>query len=564
MLQNVAMQIHGNIHFVGLIWLIYCIPCVEADNERLNFLRQEIERHDRLYYQEGQQEVSDSEYDNLRRELEKLELASGFTERVAAFGSDLTPDRESQIHHVPMLSLRKANSIDELKTFHQDCIDSLGVDEIEYWIEPKVDGVAISAVYKDGYLTSVLTRGDGNRGNCISEKIVHSGCLPYFLPGNVPSLVELRGEAYIPIDTFHQINATRRELKLPEYSNPRNLAAGTLLSKDQDLIIDRGLRLVFFGYGAWEPAVMEPFSHTDFRDWLLERGLPVLAEAIIVCDENGLVEAVERFQNQCDAWPFAADGLVIKLNSTDQRSILGRGAKGPEWSVAYKFPPETAETVLEAIRWQMGRTGTLTPVAVLKPIMLKGRQISRASLHNVATLRKRNLKAGQRVRVELAGDVIPAVYPVGDYRPVTEKDMTRIPDTCSWCSEKLIQGKGGSSLQCPNGRCPERVKRQLGYFCEVLAMQGISDKVLCAVVDAGMLTCMEEVFRMREGDTGVQNIYLEEAMELLEIGLLQSRKLPLWQRLQSLGLPGIGETRAKKIVGGKAYDLAGLVDRWLG
>lgn len=518
----------------ALVTLLFSASCLltsfgsELSPERLEWLRDEIRRHDKLYYLDGQPEISDLEYDRLRNELELAEATK------PGIGLLADTPTETHPHRVPMLSLVKAKEIPELEDFHAKCARILGTEQLEYWIEPKVDGVAISAVYEDGLLTRVLTRGDGERGNDVGEKLVHSGCLPARLQEDVPAYVELRGEAYIPKDDFKRINASRRERNLPLYSNPRNLATGTLMSGDEDVIIGRGLRTVFFGWGAWEDGGGLPPDYTEFRDWLLANRLPVLEEGNLARGLAEMLESVSILQGESEDWAFDADGLVVKLNSTEERLCLGASADGPNWAVAWKFPPKAAESVITAIIWQMGRTGKLTPVAEFEPIIINGRTIRRASLHNLSTIRERGLTTGERVRIELAGDVIPAVYPISGDEVF---DAAVVPDICPWCDEELNEKPGGSILLCPNTNCPERVKRQLAYFFETLGIRGITMAQVEDLVDRGTISGLWDVFSIPENGGN----------EFLATALAETIQLPVWRRIQSLGLPGIGKSSARQI-----------------
>ncbi|MEX0321302.1 MAG: NAD-dependent DNA ligase LigA [Puniceicoccaceae bacterium] len=518
------------IYLVVVFLCLACLPTaygLELSPERLEWLRIEIRRHDELYYETGEPEISDLEYDRLKKELVDTEALTERTSSGSISGSDIS----KHAHRVPMLSLEKAYEIGELQSFHGECARNLGTEELEYWIEPKVDGVAISAVYEHGYLVRVLTRGDGERGKDIGERLVHSGCLPARLQMGAPEFVEVRGEAYIPMEAFERINVLRKDEGLPAHSNPRNLATGTLMGVDEDTIIGRGIKLVFFGWGAWEPDANQPVDYTEYRDWLQDNGLPAIGEVELVRGSKELLESVRRLQRERDGWPFAADGLVVKLNSTHERERMGWSAIGPNWAVAWKFPPDTEESVIESIVWQMGRTGRLTPVAEFKQVVLKGRKIQRASLHNLATLKYRGFRVGDQVRVELAGDVIPAVYPIaGDKRSANNREVP-VPVCCPWCSGKLIQSGTGASLDCPNISCPERVKRQLDYFCKTLGMRDVKTRRMSELVDKGIIRGFQDVFSTQEQ---IQ-------------GLSKTMSLPLWRKIQSLGLPGIGKVGAKEI-----------------
>lgn len=525
----------------------------QLEHERLEWLKSEIRRHDRLYYQDGEPEISDLEYDKLRRELGQLE-GSGIPFDVVP---DVPPDGSVVRHRVPMLSLEKAYLMKDLEDFHDDCASALGPDELEYWIEPKVDGVAISAVYRNGLLQQVLTRGDGQHGRAIGERLVHAGCLPARLSQAAPEVVEIRGEAYIPRKAFEQCNLQRKARGLPPYSNPRNLVTGTLMGADEDQIILRGMQLAFFGWGAWVQASVMPPSYTQFRDWLQDNSLPVLNGSYLVRGREELIETVNCLQKEKGSWPFAADGLVVKLNSTRERLQLGSSASGPNWAIAWKFPPDAAETILDSISWQVGRTGKLTPVAEVEPVVLKGRTIQRASLHNLATLRERNLRAGDRVRVELAGDVIPAVYPIHDGNRSTYGRRIVIPDSCHSCSGKLIQVGGNSNLECPNIQCPDRVKRQLGYFVETLGIREITSTQIDEWIRNGVISRFQDVFSLHQpidpDDTGPV-----DSIQILATAMRDASQLPLSRKIQALGLPGIGKAGAARL----AEDYASMKD-WL-
>jgi len=383
----------------------------ESVRERIDSLKAEIARHDDLYYRKAEPVISDYAYDALVRELEALQRTAGIQEQSGRVGDDRTGRFPESSHEVPMLSLRKAYEEAELRKHYERMAEELKDSAPVIWIEPKIDGMAFSAIYENGRLVRVLSRGDGKKGEILTENFgPHTG-LPERLPDlpSVPERVELRGEAYIPLDTFEEVNARRGSEGRTPFSTPRNLAAGTARLLDAETARSRGLQVAVHGWGAWHPVTSVPIDQEAFLRALEIWKIPAVPHGREVCGVNALLLSIASMQRERSGWNVPADGLVVKLHDTLQRTQLGCGATSPRWAVAWKFPPPRAETTLLGITWQKGQTGRLTPVAELDPVEINGRTVSRASLHNRSYLEREGYQVGDRVYVILAGDVIPAL-----------------------------------------------------------------------------------------------------------------------------------------------------------
>ena len=386
-------------------------------------LESEIARHDDLYYRQGAPVVSDWEYDALVRELEALRAAlgesrmdSGAGEATAAsavlsIGDDRTGRFPVAAHTEPMLSLKKAKDEADLQALCQRMAEKLGQPEVPVWIEPKLDGLAVSAVYEEGRLMRVVTRGDGREGEVLTPNFGPATGLPDRLAASagveIPRLVELRGEAYIPLETFARLNASREAAGEAPFATPRNLAVGSARLDNPHEAAQRGLRVVIHGWGAWQPASSQPADYGAFRRQMECWGFEGPPEAALCMTVEDISAKLKSLAAERALWNFPADGLVIKVDSTAARARLGSASSAPYWAVAWKFPPPSAVTTLVGITWQTGETGRLTPVAELEPVEIGGRLITRASLHSRASLDQAGYAVGDRVRVVLAGDVIP-------------------------------------------------------------------------------------------------------------------------------------------------------------
>jgi DNA ligase (NAD+) len=387
----------------------------KSDLQRIQFLRKEIKHHDQLYYQKAKPEISDAEYDRLKRELKNLEPKYPelpiFDSPTEAIGDDRLETFEKAKHREAMYSLDNAFSHEELIDFDDRLHRLLPHQPIHYVVEPKIDGLAIALTYENGYLTQALTRGNGVEGDIITTnaKTIHS--IPTHLKGHShPKIIEIRGEVYMTYKEFLRINEEREEAGLPTFANPRNLAAGTIKLLDPKQTAQRKLEIVLYGIGLCQPAIFK--RHHEVHPTLHSWGLPTVEKYWMAPDIDTAWKNLKELEALRHKFSYPTDGGVIKLDDIALEHEVGNTAKAPRWALAYKFPPEQAQTLLESIDVQVGRTGVLTPVAHLKPVHISGSTVSRATLHNEDEIHRKDIRVGDTVIVEKAGEVIPAVVSV--------------------------------------------------------------------------------------------------------------------------------------------------------
>ena len=520
-------------------------------NKRLAQLRRDIGEHNRRYYEEAAPTISDREYDTLYRELRDLEKQ---------FPKLATPDSPTQqigdkplkafgqiTHRVPMLSLDNTYSEEEVTDFYRRLERLLPNKKIPAVIEPKVDGVAVSLLYENGRLRYAATRGDGTVGDDITQNILTIRSVPRQLKGNVPKVLEVRGEAYLNRAGFAKLNAERREAGLPEFANPRNAAAGSLKQLDPAIAAKRPLGLVCYGTGLIEGLKLD--RHSELFALLKKLGLPGsekwwLAESI---DEIlGAIHELDRIRHD---FAYQTDGAVVKVDSFSQRDILGFTAKSPRWAIAFKYEAERVETRLLDILVQVGRTGTLTPVAALEPVVVSGSTVSRATLHNEEEIARKDIRIGDTVLIEKAGEVIPAVVSVRtDLRKGTEKKF-RMPKHCPECGSAVVKDEGQVAIRCVNSQCPAQVRRRIEHFASRGAMdiEGFGEAVVNQLVQQKLLADVGDIYSLkaetlleleRMGEKSVANL-----MDAIE----RSKARPLWRLLFGLGILHVGVSASRAL-----------------
>jgi DNA ligase (NAD+) len=521
--------------------------------DRIAGLRKQIAHHDRLYYEQAKPEISDREYDALYRELVDLERAHPEL---------LTPDSPTQKvggrpqgafeqvrHLVPMQSLDNTYSAEEIVDFVERLQRLLPGEEIPFTIEPKVDGVAICLLYEKGRLVRAATRGDGTTGDEVTRNIRTISCIPANLHGKVPDVLEVRGEIYLPKETFARINAERDEQGLPTFANPRNAAAGTLKQLDPNVVAERKLSAVFYGYGAVEPASALPERMEEFFAQLKSWGLPVNPRHWLARDASEVMAAIMELGSIRRDFPFETDGAVIKADLIAQHGRLGSTSKAPRWAIAYKYEPEQARTRLLDITVQVGRSGVLTPVAELEPVFVAGSTVSRATLHNEEEIARKDLRIGDWVLVEKAGDVIPAVVKVlTEERDGSEK-IFKIPTHCPVCGSAVSRAEGEVAVRCTNPGCAAQARRRIEYFASRTAMdiEGLGEAMVTQLCEAGLVNDVADLYTL----TAEQLLPLERMGEKSVSNLLTaidaSRNQPLWRLLAALGIPHVGVTVARTL-----------------
>jgi DNA ligase (NAD+) len=519
--------------------------------ERVGELRQEIAEHNRRYYEESAPTISDREYDALYRELGDLE------KQFPKLAAPDSPTRQigdkplkafGQItHRVPMLSLDNTYSEEEVADFYHRLERLLPNKKIPVVIEPKVDGVAVSLLYEKGELRYAATRGDGTVGDDITQNIRTIRSVPKRLKGDVPDLLEVRGEAYLDKGGFAKLNAERREAGLPEFANPRNAAAGSLKQLDPAIAAKRPLGVVCYGTGLIEGAKLD--KHSELFSLLKKLGLPGSERWWLADSVEGILKAIHELDRIRRDFAYQTDGAVVKVDAFSQREVLGFTAKSPRWAIAFKYEAERVETRLLDILVQVGRTGTLTPVAALEPVVVSGSTVSRATLHNEEEIERKDIRIGDTVLIEKAGEVIPAVVSVrSDLRTGREKKF-KMPKHCPECGSEVVKDEGQVAVRCVNSQCPAQVRRRIEHFASRGAMdiEGLGEAVINQLVQQKLLTDLGDIYSLkapalleleRMGEKSVTNLL--DAIE-------QSKSRPLWRLLFGLGILHVGVSASRAL-----------------
>jgi DNA ligase (NAD+) len=520
--------------------------------KRAEHLRSELERHNRLYYQHAAPEISDREFDQLLRELQDIEkehpeliTPDSPTQRVG--GAPL--EGFAQItHRVPMMSLDNTYSEEELREFYTRLQKGLGREKIKCTIEPKVDGVAVSVRYENGVLKHGVTRGDGRVGDDITQNLKTIRSLPLRLPKHVPQSFEVRGEVYMNRAEFEKMNQEREEAGEPRFANPRNSTAGSLKQLDPRDAAKRPLSVIFYGMGDHGEAKLQ--SQSQIYDLLHEAGLPK-AELLWDCDTiEQMLGVIHELDERRRKLPYDTDGAVIKVDSFAEQRDLGSTSKAPRWAIAYKYAAEQAETKLLAVDIQVGRTGALTPVARLEPVFLSGSTVSNATLHNFEEIERKDIRVGDFVTIEKAGEIIPAVVAVSTDKRTGDETPVPVPTECPVCGTPVRKDEGQVAIRCPNSDCPEQVKRRVEHFTHRGAMdiRGLGEQVVGQLVDTGLVHHIPDLYDLNEEALGKLERQGKKSIENLLKGIAESKAQPPWRLLFGLGVPQVGASSARSLV----------------
>lgn len=524
----------------------------EDPYKRIERLRREVTKHNSLYYKEALPEISDLKYDQLKAELETAESEVMSFPFDAELGEVVGDDRlegfDNYVHKAPMKSLDNTYSKEEFFAFVERVDKSLERSEVAFVVEPKLDGVAVSLTYEKGHFVRAVTRGNGVQGDDITANVLLIKELPKQLKGNdVPELIEIRGEIFMRNEEFDRINAERREGGLEEYANPRNLAAGTVKLLDRAEVGRRKLNMVLYGLGHCEP--LDFATQADFHKALKSWNAPVVEKYWLSSGSEEAWAAIEELDAMREAFAYPTDGAVIKVNSLNEQDLLGATSKSPRWAIAYKFAAEQAETLLESITIQVGRTGVLTPVAELKPVLLAGTTVSRATLHNQEEMLRKDVRERDWVVVEKAGEIIPAVVKVlTDRRPEGSAPF-EFPKECPSCGSEVQKLEGEVAHRCLNPKCPEKVKGNIEHFSSRLAMDidGLGVAVIEQLLNRGLIEDISDLYKLSYEDLiELEKFAAKSALNLIA-ALESSRTAELWRLLHGLGIPQIGSTAAKDL-----------------
>ncbi len=525
-----------------------------AVQDEMTELAREIERHNYLYYVKDAPVLPDAEYDRLLRRLEALErqypqLAADDspTRRVGGRADDGFAE---VLHAVPMLSLGNAFSDSEVGEFDERVRRRLEVDAVEYAVEPKLDGLAVSLRYRSGRLELAATRGDGRSGEQVTANARTIRSIPLRLLGDAPPpLLEVRGEVLMSRAGFAALNRHQDETGGKRYANPRNAAAGSLRQLDPAITAQRPLEFYAYGVGQVEGAEL-PSTHAGVLDMLGALGVRVNAERRVVTGLDGLLAAHADLLARRDALPYEIDGVVYKVNDLRLQERLGFVSRAPRWALAHKFPAQEELTVVEAIDVQVGRTGALTPVARLRPVFVGGVTVSNATLHNRDEIARLDVRVGDTVTVRRAGDVIPEVVGVLLERRPADSVPWVFPTSCPVCQSDVVSEEGGAISRCSGGLfCRAQVTESIKHFASrrALDIEGLGNKLVEQLVDAGHVANVADLFRLDAGTLGGLERMGEKSAANLVAAIDRARRTTLPRFLFALGIPQIGETTASRL-----------------
>jgi DNA ligase (NAD+) len=528
----------------------------ETAREQVHSLREALEYHDYRYYVENDPVVADRTYDALFDRLAALEDAFDLhdenspTQRV---GGEPLDELATVEHTAPLLSLQSSGDVAEIREFDRRIRQRVG--GVSYSAEPKFDGFSVEVVYEDGSFARAVTRGDGREGEDVSANVRTIGSVPLHLR-DAPDFLAVRGEVYMPRSGFQTLNERRIERGEDPFANPRNAAAGTVRLLDSETVADRPLDVFF--YDVIETSATLRSQRAAF-DLLRDLGFRVDDETTVVDDVDAVIDYRDRLMAERDDLEYEIDGVVAKVVDFEAREKLGSTARHPRWAFAYKFPARTGETTVERIVIQVGRTGKLTPVALLDPVDVRGVTISRATLHNAARIRELGVREGSTVRIERAGDVIPEVVTVLDDGARERGDESfAMPETCPVCAGAVIQE--GEHHYCTNASCPAQLRRSLEHFCsrDAMDVEGVGAETADQLVEAGLVGSIADLYGLERDELATLEGWGEQSASNLLDALEASKRVDLGTFVYALGIRHVGTERARALA--SAFSLDELMD----
>jgi len=518
---------------------------------RAAWLRNEVNKHDKAYYVDAKPTITDQAYDQLYLELVEIEkdnpslaLPDSPTQRV---GNELKGGFVTVTHRLPMLSLDKTYDEGEVRRFDErvQALKGMAGGNVEYTCETKIDGAAVSLIYKDGYLFMALTRGDGDKGEDITNNIKTVKQIPLRLDEQgPPKLVEIRGEVYMPRKEFERINKAREQDGESPFANPRNAAAGSMKLLDPKEVAKRGLR--FFAHTLGYAEGYAPKSHAEFFRDVNAWGLatpPCQHEAGM----DGVWAWIKAWQTKRKDLDYDTDGIVVKVNRYDVQKAIGFSAKAPKYAMAFKYKAEEQETVVLDIKVQVGKSGVLTPVAVFKPVHISGSVVTYASLHNQDEIERKDVRIGDHVMVEKAGEIIPQVVRVVESKRTGDERKFRMPLDCPVCGTPVFKSDTEVAIRCPNEDCPGRVGAQILYFCsrQCMDIEDIGEKLVEGLTQEGLVKTVADLYSLTVSDLMTLDRMGEKTAEKLVERISSSCKNDLSKLLCALNIPGIGEASSE-------------------
>lgn len=528
--------------------------------EKYTKLRNEIEYHNNLYYNEDNPIISDMEYDFLIRELKELEQKypellennkNGENSPTEKIGGTASEKFSKVRHRVPMLSLSNTYNISEIEDFDKRVKKIILAEniennskELEYILELKLDGLSISLIYENGMLVQAVTRGDGQVGEDVTENIREIPTIPKKLKENIS--LEVRGEIILPISSFNRINQEREDEGEDVFANPRNAASGTIRQLDKTIVAERRLDCYLYYLVNAENYGIK--THLESIEYIEKLGFKTTKIFEKYTDFKKLEEAIDKWHDDRKKLDYETDGLVIKVNNFSLYETLGYTTKSPRWAIAYKFPAEQVKTKLMDVTFQVGRTGVITPVAELEAVNLSGSVVKRASLHNFDEIRRKDIKIGDNVIVEKAAEIIPQVVNVVFDDRTGEEIEIQEPANCPVCNSELAHEEGLVALKCHNPLCPEKVKRQIAYFVsrDAMNISGLGDKIVEKFIELGKIKTIVDIYSLKEYREELENLEKmgQKSVDNLINNIEASKNRDFSKVLYALGIPFVGKFNA--------------------
>jgi DNA ligase (NAD+) len=525
-----------------------------TETERISFLRQEIARHNRLYYVDAQPEISDFEFDKLLEELIALEQkhpelfdANSPSQRV---GGQVTKEFPTVTHRYPMMSLSNTYSRQEIEDFIKRIKKEIE-EPLQFVCELKYDGVAIGITYKNGELYQAVTRGDGTQGDDITTNVRTINSIPLKLQGQYPADFDIRGEIFMTLDGFKKLNDDRVEAGYEPFANPRNSTAGTLKMQDSSIVAGRPLDSFLYFVIAPQAGYAGHFESLEAAgSWGFK--VPRAKDKFVAraSDMEEIQQFIDYWEERREHLPFEIDGVVIKVNNYRQQEQLGATAKSPRWAIAYKYKAEQARTLLESVTYQVGRTGAITPVANLRPVLLAGTTVKRASLHNADQIAKLDLHLGDEVYVEKGGEIIPKIVGVNIANRPAGAEPVGFIGKCPECGTELQRKEGEAQHFCPNELgCPPQIKGRIEHFISRKAMNidGLGAETIDLFFEKGLIVNYADLYDLQAEQILALERFKEKSTENIMNGLEASKQIPFPRVLYALGIRYVGETVAKKL-----------------
>lgn len=519
-----------------------------AIEKEIEKLRSEIEHHNELYYQKSEPEISDYEFDQLLEKLKKLEeehpeliTPDSPTQRVGGKAESLRPF----VHTVPLMSLDNSYNLDDLKAFTERCEKLAEGRKLEYVAELKIDGLSVSLHYDDAILTVGATRGDGSRGDEVTQNVKTIRSIPLRLKTDAPTHAEVRGEVFLSRTQFAKINAELEMQGEKTFANPRNSASGTLRMLDSQVVASR--RLDMFPYDLFAGNQKMFATHWESFGWFERNGFNVNPHRALCTDYDELVAFVNEMEPMRDQLDYEIDGVVVKVNSTALQQEFGATTKAPRWAIAYKYPARKAFTKLMDIEVSVGRTGALTPIAILEPTLLAGTTVGRASLHNEDEIVRLGIMLGDTVEIEKSGEIIPQVLGVDKTKRTGKESAFVFPDICPVCGFAAVRPEGEVVRRCVNRDCPAKIKGRIGYYASRKAMdiEGLGDVLITTLVDSGMIRDVADLYKITTSDiANLEGKGEKSAVKLIE-QIEASKGHGLQRLLYGIDIRHVGERYAK-------------------